>query len=59
VVPNPTCELEGWSVVQVMVADVAVTPLEATKLIVGIDTGVTKVKFVDVVVPAEFMEMTA
>jgi hypothetical protein len=33
-----TCEVDIWSVVQVTVAEVAVTPLEATALITGIDT---------------------
>jgi len=38
VVPYCTCELDGWSVVHVIVADVAVTPLEVTALMTGIDT---------------------
>jgi hypothetical protein len=42
-----------------MVADVVVRPLEATALIVGIDTGVEKTKFPDVVVAPEFAEITA
>jgi hypothetical protein len=59
VVPNSTCELEDWSVVQVIVADVAVTPVEVTALIVGTVAVVEKVKFVEVVVPAGSVEITA
>ena len=57
--PYPTCELEGWSVIHVIVADVAVIPLAATALIIGIDTAVESVKFTEVVVPAEFVDRTA
>jgi hypothetical protein len=42
-----------------MVADVVVTPLEVTPLIVGIVAEVAKVKFVDVAVPAESVDITA
>jgi hypothetical protein len=42
-----------------MVADAAVTPLEATELIVGIAAGVEKAKFADVAVPAESVDITA
>jgi hypothetical protein len=42
-----------------MVADVAVTPLEATALMVGIAAGVENVKFAEVAMPAEFAEMAA
>ena len=59
VVPNVTCELEGWSVVQVIVADVVVMPVTTTALIAGIDAGVEKLKLPDVAVPAEFAEVTA
>jgi hypothetical protein len=41
-----------------MVADVAVTPLEATALMVGIVTEVEKVKLADVPVPAESVDIT-
>jgi hypothetical protein len=34
-VPYSTCELDGWSVVHVIVADAAVMPLERTALIAG------------------------
>jgi hypothetical protein len=44
VVPYSTCELEGWSVVQVMVADVAVIALEVTPLITGTDPPVLTVR---------------
>jgi hypothetical protein len=59
VVPYSTCEAEGWSVVQVIVADVVVMPLETTALIAGIVAGIENVKFADVGVPAEFAEMAA
>jgi hypothetical protein len=59
VVPYSTCELEIWSVVQVIVADVVVMPFEATALIVGIVAVVAKVKFDDVAVPAESVDRTA
>jgi hypothetical protein len=42
-----------------MVADVAVIPLEATALIVGIGVEVAKVKLADVAVPAESVDRTA
>jgi hypothetical protein len=54
-----TCDVEPWSVVQVTVAEVAVTPLEATALITGIDVGVENVKLPDVAVPAESPEATS
>ena len=41
------------------VVDVVVRPLEATALITGIDIGVEKLKFPDVVVPPESAEITA
>jgi len=59
VVPYSTCELEAWSVVQVIVADVAVTPLEATALITGRAADVENVKFAEVAVPAESVDITA
>ena len=59
VVPYFTCELEAWSVVQVIVADVAETPLELTALITGIAAGVEKVKFADVAVPAASVDITS
>lgn len=40
-------------------ADVDVMAPELTPLIAGIDAGVEKVKFADVAVPAESVEMTA
>jgi hypothetical protein len=45
----------------VIVADVVVTPLDVTALITGIVTagGVEKVKFADVAVPAESVEIAA
>jgi hypothetical protein len=46
-------------VVQVIVADVVVIPLEATALMAGAVTGVAKVKFPEVAVPAESVDMTA
>jgi hypothetical protein len=59
VVPYFTCELEGWSVVQVIVADVAVMPMAVTPLITGTGTGVEKMKLADVAVPAESTEIAA
>jgi len=46
-------------VVQVIVAEVVVMPLDVTALITGTDPGVEKVKFADVATPAESEEMTA
>jgi hypothetical protein len=45
-------------VVQVIVAEVAVSPPEATALITG-SARVEKVKLVDVVVPAELVDRTS
>jgi hypothetical protein len=59
VVPNSTWELEGWSVVHVIVADVAVTPLDETALITGIATPVENVKLAEVAVPTASVDMTA
>ena len=59
VVPYSTWELEAWSVVHVMVADVVVTPPEATPLITGIVAAVEKVKLADVAGPPESAEITA
>jgi hypothetical protein len=42
-----------------MAADVAVTPLEETALMVGIVAGVEKVKLADAAVPAESVDITA
>jgi hypothetical protein len=42
VVPYSTWELETWSVVHVMMAVVAVTELDATTLIAGMEAGVEK-----------------
>ena len=50
VVPYETCELEAWSVVHVIVAEVVVTPLAATALITGAGAAVVNVKVVEVVV---------
>jgi hypothetical protein len=36
VVPYFTCELDSWSVVQVIVAELAAIPLDVTALITGI-----------------------
>jgi hypothetical protein len=46
-------------VVQVILADVAVIPVEVTALIAGTDANVEKVKFADVAVPAAFTDTTA
>jgi len=59
VVPYFTCELEAWSVVQVIVAEVVVTPLEVTALITGRVAEVENVKFAEVAVPAESADITA
>ena len=59
VVPYSTCELEGWSVVQVILADVVVMPLETTALMAGIVAGVENVKFADVDGPPEPADMAA
>ena len=58
-VPNSTCELEGWSVLHVTIADVAVSPEDVTALITGTVASVEKVKLADVAVPAESVERTA
>lgn len=62
VVPKETCVVAVWSVVQVMVADVAVMPEAVTEVITGAGGGaaVAKVKFDEVVdVPALFAEIAA
>jgi hypothetical protein len=59
VVPYPTCELEGRSVVQVTMAVVVVMPVAATALIVGIVAVVENVKFPDIAVPAASTEIAA
>ena len=59
VVPYSTCELEGWSVVQVMVAEVVVIAPEVTPLITGIVAAVENVKLADVAGPPESAEITA
>jgi len=46
-------------VVQVIVADVAVTPLDVTALITGRVAEVENVKFAEVAVPAESADITA
>ena len=51
--------MEGWSVDHVIVAVVAVNPLEATLPITGIAAAVEKLKLADVVVLAEFVDMAA
>ena len=59
-IPNSTCELDGWSVVHVIEADVAVMAPELTPLITGIVIGgVANVRLADVAVPAESVEITA
>ena len=59
VAPYSTCEVEGWSVVQVMVAEVAVMLVEITALITGSETGVAKVKLADVAEPPALDEIAA
>jgi hypothetical protein len=59
VVPYSTCELEGWSVVHVIVANVVVIPLALTPVIVGIVAGVEKLKLAEVAVPAESVDIAA
>ena len=57
--PYETRVLEVWSVVQVIVADVAVIAEAVTAVMTGPPT-VANVKFADVVeVPAPFAEMAA
>jgi hypothetical protein len=51
VVPYETRELDGRSVVQVMVAEVVVMPVATTAEITGGGSSVANVKFADVVVP--------
>jgi hypothetical protein len=61
-VPNSTCELEGWSVAQVMVAVVVVMEPEATDEMTGVGTtaaGVENVRFAEVADPPESAEITA
>jgi len=50
--------LEAWSVLQTIVAEVVVMPMDVTALITGPDAGVEKVKLADVAVPAESAEIT-
>jgi hypothetical protein len=60
VVPYSICVVEGWSVVQVIVAEVDAMLDAVTDVITGAETAeVEKTKFVDVDVPAEFPEITA
>ena len=62
VVPNSTCEVEAWSVVQVIVAEVPVIPEAVTDEITGGPTAadVVNVKLADVAtVPEELAESTA
>jgi hypothetical protein len=59
VVPYSTCELEGWSVVQLIVAVVVVMPLETTALMAGIVAEVENVKFADVDGPPAPDDMAA
>lgn len=59
VAPYSTCEPEGWSVVHVTVAEVAVMLLTVTALITGTDSGVENVKFPDADVPPESVEIAA
>jgi hypothetical protein len=51
--------LDGWSVVQLIVADVVVMLLLVTALITGAGGRVAKVKLAEVTVPAESAELTA
>lgn len=61
VVPYSTCELDAWSVVQVMVAPFDVMFVAVTAVMTGGDVdAVVNVKFVDVTsVPPEFIDITA
>ena len=61
VAPYFTCVLDVWSVVQVIVADVDVIPVDVTALITGPGAVVVaKVKFVEVVVkPDPLVDTTA
>jgi hypothetical protein len=61
-VPNPTWDVEGWSVVQVIVAELLVMAVAVTEEITGAPAieMVVKVKLADVaVVPEEFVDHTA
>ena len=60
-VPYSTCDVEAWSVVQVIVAEVEVIAVEVTEVITGADSaGVAKVKFDEVArAPAEFADIAA
>jgi hypothetical protein len=46
-----TCEVAGWSVVQVMVAPVVVIAEDAMLVMTGATVNVAKVESVDVLVP--------
>ncbi len=59
VVPYSTCDVDAWSVVQVMMAEVDVILDVVTDVITGAEPAeVEKLKLVDVDVPAEFPERT-
>jgi hypothetical protein len=61
VVPYSTCEVDAWSVVQVIVAVLDVMPVALTALITGAGAAVVaNVKFPDVTsVPPELVDSTA
>jgi hypothetical protein len=60
VVPKNTCEVDGWSVVQLMVAVVVVDPETTTPEITGATAVVTKVELADVLDAVEpFTEVTS
>jgi hypothetical protein len=59
VVPYDTCELEAWSVVQVIVAEAGVIPVAVTAVITGAGVEVVNVKFADdAIVPESFVDRT-
>ena len=59
-VPYSTCDVEAWSVVQVMVTEVVVIAEAVTDDITGDGAAVVKVRFAEVVVtPREFVERAA
>jgi hypothetical protein len=60
VVPKKTCEVEGWSVVQLMVAVVVVDPETTTPEMTGATGVVTRVMFAEVLDAVEaFTEVTS
>jgi hypothetical protein len=60
VVPKKTCELDGWSVVQLIVALVVVIPETTTPEITGATAVVTKLKLPEVADPVvPFTDVTS